>query len=196
MRRKIIHDTSSSSSPPQSPGHQVTGPAAQLVPRASPSSPATEREVAEPASKLVRRAAEGRVEIIVISSEDSEPGSPQSDNPDQVVDLPVWNPLQFAAKFGRFPAADDVPMVGMPAAMAEVRDGDDGYLWNAVPATVSQYLDLEATCMDDTSSGSSDGSDGELSPGFIDDVEPEQENISAADAELLQRLFPHTYKCV
>ena len=91
-----------------------------------------------------------------------------------------------------------LPMVVVPApaANAEVHDGDDGYLWNAVPAHVSQFLDLEATCMDDTSSGSSDGSDGVLSPGFIDDVEAEKENITAADAELLQRMFPHTYRCV
>ena len=197
MRRKIIHDTSSSSSPPRSLGHQVPGPAAQLVPSDDSAPPAAGR--AEPAAKLVRRAAEGRV-VIVISSDDSEPSSPapQPDIQDQAVPLPAWNPLLFAAQHGHFPAADDVPMVAVPApaANAEVHDGDDGYLWNAVPAHVSQFLDLEATCMDDTSSGSSDGSDGVLSPGFIDDVEAEKENITAADAELLQRMFPHTYRCV
>ena len=187
MRRKIIHDTSSSSSPPRLLGHQVPGFPAQSDP-SDHSSP--------PAAKLVRRAAEGRVEIVVISSDDSEPVSPQHVTLDQAQVLPVWNPLLFAAQHGHFPSADDVPLVVVPAANAADHDGDDGYLWNAVPAHVSQFLDLEATCMDDTSSGSSDGSDGELSPGFIDDVEAEKENITAADVELLQRMFPHTYQCV
>jgi len=194
MRRKIIiHDTSSSSSPPRSSGHQVPGPAAQLIPSDDSAPPAAESAV--PAAKLVRRAAEGRVEIIVISSDDSEPVSPQHDTRDEAVELPVWNPLLFAAQHGRFPSADDVPMVVMSAANADL-DSDDGNLWNAVPAHVSQFLDLEATCVDDTSSGSSDGSDGELSPGFIDDIEPEKENITAEDVELLRRMFPLTYKCV
>ncbi len=194
MRRKIIHDTSSSSSPPRSFGHQAPGPAAQLVPSDDSALLASERAV--PAAKLVRRAAEGRVEIIEISSDDSEPVSPQSDMQYQAVVLPVWNPLLFAAQHGRFPTADDVPMVGVSAANAEDHDSDDGYLWNAVPAHVSQFLDLEAACMDDTSSGCSDGSDGELTPGFVDDIESEKENINADDIELLHRMFPHTYKCV
>ena len=184
MRRKIIHDTSSSSSPPRS---------AQLVPSDDSAPPAPER--AEQAAKLVRRAAEGRVEIIMISSDESEPDSPRPDIQDQAVELPVWNPLLFAAQHGHFPTADDVPLVGVPAAIAEDPDGDDGYLWNAVPAHVAQFLDLEAAC-EDTSSGSSDVSEGELSPGFIDDMEPEKENITVEDVELLQRMFPHTYKCV
>jgi hypothetical protein len=187
MRRKIIHDTSSSSSPPRLSGHQVPGFPAQSDP-SDHSSP--------PAAKLVRRAAEGRVEIVVISSDDSEPVSPQRVTLDQAQVLPVWNPLLFAAQHGHFPSADDVPLVVVPAANAADHDGDDGYLWNAVPAHVHQFLDLEAACMDDTSSGSSDVSDGVLSPGFIDDVEHEKENITAADVELLQRMFPHTYMCV
>jgi hypothetical protein len=188
MRRKIIHDTSSSSSPPRRLGHHVRGSAAQLDPS---------DDSAPPAAKLVRRAAEGRVEIVVIS-DDSQPVSPcpQHVTQDQAEELPVFNPLLFAAQHGHFPSADDVPMVVVPAANAADHDGDDGYLWNAVPAHVHQYLDLEAACVDDTSSGSSDGSDGVLSPGFIDDIELEKENITAADVELLQRMFPHTYKCV
>lgn len=195
MRRKIIHDTSSSSSPPRSLGLQVSGPDAQLFPSDDSTAPlASER--AEPAAKVIRREAAGRVEVIVISSDDSEPVSPQPDIQDQAVELPVWNPLHFAAQHGHFPSADDVPMVGVPAANAEENDGDDGYLWNAVPAHVSQFLDLEAACMDDTTSGSSDGGDGELTPGFIDDIEPEKQNITAEDVELLRRIFPRTYKCV
>jgi hypothetical protein len=59
------------------------------------------------AAKLVRRAAEGRV-VIVISSDDSEPSSPapQPDILDQAVPLPAWNTLLFAAQHGHFPAAD------------------------------------------------------------------------------------------
>jgi hypothetical protein len=78
----------------------------------------------------------------------------------------VWNPLHFAAVNGHFPTADDVPMVGVPPAVA-ADDYDAGYLWNAVPPAVSQYLDLEAACIDDSSSGSSYSSDGELDRIFI-----------------------------
>jgi hypothetical protein len=196
LRRKIIHDTSSSSSsPPGNAGQQIFRPAAQLGQCDASALLAIEREVVEPAAKLVRRAAEGSVVVVVISSDDSEPGSPQPDNQEQAVVLPEWNPLQFAATHGHFPTADDVPMVGVTAASdAAVLDCDDGYLWNAVPPTVCQYLDLEAACVDDTSSGSSDGSDGELTPGFIDDIEPEKENIAVEDVELLRRMFPKTYK--
>jgi hypothetical protein len=195
LRRKIIHDTSSSSSPPGNSGQQILRPAAQLGQCDASALLANEREVVEPAAKLVRRAAEGSVVVVVISSDDSEPGSPQPDDQEQVVDLPVWNPLHFAAQHGHFPTADDVPMVGVPAASdAAVLDGDDGYLWNSIPPTVRQFLDLEAACVDDTSSGSSDGSDGELTPGFIDDIEPEKENITVEDVELLHRMFPKTYK--
>ena len=229
LRRKIIHDTSSDSSPPRSSGRQLPEAAAVLVPRDRSTSPASDREGAVPAAKLVRRAAadrveimvpighdtafsssppppvpkldrraaEGRVQIIEISSDDSESGSPPPDDQDRVVHLPVFNPLNYAARHGRFPAADDVPLVGpLAASEAAGLDGDDGYLWNTVPVSVPQYLDLEAACVDDTSSGSSDGSDGELSPGFIDDLEPEKENITAEDMALLQRRFPHTFKCV
>ena len=212
LRRKIIHDTSSDSSPPRSSGRQLPEAAAVLVPRDRSTSPASDREGAVPAAKLVRpsssppppvpkldrRAAEGRVQIIEISSDDSESGSPPPDDQDRVVHLPVFNPLHYAARHGRFPAADDVPLVGpLAACEAAGLDGDDGYLWNTVPVSVPQYLDLEAACVDDTSSGSSDGSDVELSPGFIDDLEPEKENnITAEDMALLQRRFPHTFKCV
>jgi hypothetical protein len=177
-----------------------------MVPSDDSALPAFER--AEAVAKMDRRAAEGRVEIILVSSDDGELDSPQPDLQERnvrqarglphvhLVELPVWNPLLFAAQHGRFPTADDVPMVGVPAANAEDHDISDGNLWNAVPAHVPQFLDLEAACMDDTSSGSTDGSDGVLSPGFIDDIEPEKENITAEDVELLRRLFPHTYKCV
>ena len=211
LRRKIIHDTSSDSSPPRSSGRQLPEAAAVLVPRDGSTSSVSDREGAVPAAKLDRpssslpspvpkldrRAAEGRVQIIEISSDDSVSGSPPPDDQDRLVHPPVFNPLLYAARHGRFPAADDVPLVGpLAASEAAALDGGDGYLWNSVPVTVPQYLDLEAACVDDTSSGSSDGSDGELSPGFIDDLEPEKENITAEDMALLQRRFPLTFKCV
>ncbi len=197
FRRRIIHDTTSSSSPPRSLGRQVPGSSAPLEQRDASSPPAFERQATIPATKKARSAAEGRVVVIDISSDDSVRSSPTLNNQGQAVVMPVWNPLHFAAEFGHFPTADDVPMVGIPAAQdAVVLDGDDGYLWNAVPASVRQFLDLEAACVDDTSSGSSDGSDGELSPGFIDDIEPEKENITVEDVQLLQRMFPKTYRCV
>jgi hypothetical protein len=182
-RRKIIHDSSSSCSPPRGVVGQVSGPAALAVPSVS------ERLDAEREVKMIRQAVDGRAVIVI--SDDSEPGSPRSEQPDLA---PVWNPLHFAAVNGHFPTADDVPMVGMPLAVV-ADDYDAGYLWNAVPPAVSQYLDLEAACIDDTSSGSSYRSDGELTPGFVDDLEPE-ESISADDMELLRRKFPHTFKCV
>jgi hypothetical protein len=122
-------------------------------------------------------------------------------------------PFQFAAKFGRFPtpaecgapeqaavADDDLPLVEpaaidpAPAVVAEPPHVDEGNLWNAVPPRSSQYMDLEAVCMDDDSTGSSDGSDGELSPGFVDDCEAEKENLSSDDVALLKRFFPRTAK--
>ena len=194
--RRILHDTSSSSSPPRSLGRQVPGSIAPLEQRDASTPSAFDREATNPAAKKARSAAEGRVEVIDISSDDSVRSSPTLGNQNQAVVLPVWNPLHFAAEFGHFPTPDDVPMVGIPAAQdAAVLDVNDGYLWNAVPASVRQYLDLEATCVSDTSSGSSDGSDGELSPGFIDDIEPEKENITVEDVKLLQRMFPKTYRC-
>ena len=188
MRRKIIHDSSSSCSPPRCVVGQVSGPAALAVPPVSESLDA-EREV-----KMIRHAADGRAVVIVIS-DDSEPGSPRSEQPYLAMGAaPVWNPLHFAAVNGHFPTADDVPMVGVTPAVA-ADDYDEGYLWNAVPPAVSQFLDYEAACIGDTSSGSSYSSDGELTPGFVDDLEPE-EGISADDMELLRRKFPHTFKCV
>jgi hypothetical protein len=115
------------------------------------------------------------------------------------------NALQFAAKFGRFPTQAecaaalavnaDTPLVQHVDPVPEV---DDGFLWNAVPAKTCQYLDLEAVCADETSSGSSacGDSEGELTPGFVDDLEAEKENLSTDDASLLQRFFPHTAKYV
>ncbi len=104
---------------------------------------------------------------------------------------------EFAGKFGHFPGPDDSAMI---VAVAEhpVPEVDDGFLWNAVPAKSCQYLDLEAVCADETSSGSSacGDSEGELTPGFVDDLEAEKENLSTDDALLLQRFFPHTAKYV
>jgi hypothetical protein len=96
----------------------------------------------------------------------------------------------------------DTPLVQhVPAAAAVNEDdpvADDGYLWNAVPPSGCQYLDLEAHCMDDTSSGSSGGSDSDrgLTPGFVDDEVAENDNLNASDVAVLQRFFPHTARLV
>jgi hypothetical protein len=194
VRRRIIHDSSPSSSPPRGEDHQVPRYAVQRYSRDSATLSASACQAAEPAAKL-HRPAEGHA--VVVIEDDSESDSSQSELIDEAVNgLPAWNPLHFAAQFGYFPTADDVPMVGVPAASVAVDIlSDDSYLWNAVPPPVCQYLDLEAACDDDTTSGS-DGSDGELTPGFVDDIEPEKENITADDMELLHRLFPHTFKFV
>ncbi len=115
------------------------------------------------------------------------------------------NALQFAAMFGRFPtpaqcAAARAVNAITPLVQHKDPEGDlevdDGYLWNALPPKTSQFLDLEAVCVDDSSSGSSgyDDSEDELTPGFVDDLEAEKENLSEDDVELLQRFLPLTAK--
>jgi hypothetical protein len=138
-------------------------------------------------------------------------GNPQEDSPPRssFAHLAMLSPLQFAGRFGRFPSPgecgpavpavddDDLPLV-QPVAIGMVVDADlhDGNLWNAVPPRTSQFLDLEAVCTDDTSSGLSSISDGELSPGFVSDCEAEKENLTKDDLALLERFFPHTSKYV
>ena len=137
-------------------------------------------------------------------------GNPQEDTPPRTttdVQLAILSPLQFAGRFGRFPFPaecgtaipavddDDLPLV-QPAAMVVDADQHDGNLWNAVPPPSSQFMDLEAACMDDTSSGYSSDSDGELSPGFVSDCEAEKDSLSKDDLALLERFFPRTAKYV
>jgi hypothetical protein len=136
-------------------------------------------------------------------------GNPQEDTPPRTsfAHLAMLSPLQFAGRFGRFPSPgecgpavpavedDDLPLV-QPVVMVADADLNDGNLWNAVPPRTSQFLDLEAACMDDTSSGYSSISGGELSPGFVSDCEAEKENLTKDDLALLERFFPHTAKYV
>lgn len=197
LRHRKIHDSDCDSPPPLPPD---------------------ESQDDTPASKIGRCCSEGSVVIIISDDSDSDHlDASQVAVAAQDV-RPVMNPLHFAAKFGRFPSPDDWPLVAsfpesrvngdkdaFQEAGDDVDDDDidddhhdaddsDGNLWNAVPP-VQRFLDLEAQCSDDTSSGSSYSSDGELTPGFVDDLLAEQENISGEDIAYWQRHFPRTLKC-
>jgi hypothetical protein len=168
IRRRIIHDSDCDSpSPPPDAGTA---------------------QVPCPSPKLPIHVNDG---VVVFISSDS------SDNSDSdAATFPVMTPLQFAGKFGRFPRPEDSAMVTAADEAGDEHDADgaDGYLWNAVPPISNQFLDLEAVCVDDSSSGTSGDSEGELSPGFVNDDTEGDAAMSPADMELLQRHFPHTWR--
>lgn len=178
MRRRRIHDSDD-----ESP-----------IPPTEPAKAGTAELSCPLVTKRSCTVAEGAVIVVISDSEDSRCGEGSSDSQ---TGPPLLTALEFAGKFGHFPGPDDSAMI---VAVAEhpVPEVDDGFLWNAVPAKSCQYLDLEAVCADETSSGSSacGDSEGELTPGFVDDLEAEKENLSTDDALLLQRFFPHTAKYV
>jgi hypothetical protein len=168
LHRKIIHDSDCDSPSP--------------VPHAG-----TAHDPC-PSPKLSIPVNEG---VVVFISSDSSDGSDSEAAP-----FHVMTSLQFAGKFGRFPGPEDSAMVTTAVEVEDqhVADGSDGYLWNAVPPSSSQYLDLEAVCVDDSSSGTSGDSEGELSPGFVDDDAAGDAAMSPADMELLKSHFPHTWR--
>jgi hypothetical protein len=185
LRRKVIHDSSPSSSPPRGSGQLVTEPTAKLVCRA-----AEQPGSAVSACFLTKRNfpdAEGFA-VTVISD-----GDESSSEADSHAEPSLLTPLQFAGRFGRFPSKEDSKMI---AAVTEpvLNNDADGNLWNAVPPRTCQYLDLEAVCVDDTSSGSSESSDGQMSPGFVDDVEDSKEIVTPDDIAFMERHFPHTLR--
>lgn len=186
MRRKIIHDSDCDSPSPPAPA------------ASAPMSPPPKRS---------SHVTEGVV-VIVSSDSDDDPQPSQPSMQLAVIQGPSaapseMNALQFAAKFGHFPSASDCAAAlavnsGTPLVQHDSTDDDDdecdGYLWNAVPPKDCQYLDLEAHCVDDTSSGSCGDSDSNrgMTPGFVDDDVADNRNLNASDVAVLQRFFPHT----
>jgi hypothetical protein len=169
MRRKIIHDSDCDTPTP---------------------SPPADHSGVKPDAKIGRHDADEGVVIVLSDSE-----SPPATGAEAVVECKIhMNALQFAAQFGRFPkiAENAAARAERLAASADTAD-DDGFLWNAVPPSTSQYLDLEAVC-DDSSAGSSGSSDRSLTPGFVDDIEAEKEHITKDELQVLRRFFPHTFR--
>ena len=169
MRRRRIHDSDDDSPPPR----------AALDSAESSGLPVTQR---------CKSDSEGGV--ILISS-DSE-GSCDGEESGGSAGPELLTPLQFAGKFGHFPGVEDAAMIAV-VIEPEIDIDGDGNLWNAVPPKTCQYLDLEAVCADDTSSGSS-ASDGEMTPGFVDDVDEVKENVSPDDLAFMQMYFPRTLR--
>jgi hypothetical protein len=181
MRRKVIHDSSPSSSPPRGSERLDTEPAPKLAHRA-----AEEPDDTAPAGFCNKNKTPDSEGIVVIVSNDNEDSS-------SVPKPSLLTPMQFAGRFGRFPGKEDSAMIAAvtePALDIDV----DGNLWNAVPPTTCQFLDLEAVCVDDTSSGYSQESDDQMSPGFVDDEDDSKENLTPDDIAFLERHFPHTLK--
>jgi hypothetical protein len=195
MRRKIIDD--SDCDPPAPPSKRINaagdGTAVLVVISSDDSDSGCSDSEAREATIC-----EGTERPYPASASVKSRTSPQRSVAAAPADL---NALQYAARFGRFPspaechAAREVNF-NTPLVQNDEPEVDNGYLWNAVPPKSSQYLDLEAACMDETTSGSSacTDSEDELTPGFVDDFETEKENLSTDDVSLLQRFFPHTAK--
>ena len=169
MRRRRIHDSDDDSPPPR----------AALDSAESSGLPVTQRSKSD---------SEG---VVILISSDSE-GSCDGEESGGSAGPELLTPLQFAGKFGHFPGVEDAAMIAV-VIEPEIDIDGDGNLWNAVPPKTCQYLDLEAVCADDTSSGSS-ASDGEMTPGFVDDVDEVKENVSPDDLAFMQMYFPRTLR--
>lgn len=171
MRRRRIHDSDDDSPPPRATLDVATCPDL-------------------PVAQSSKSVAEG---VVIVISSDSEGSCDGAGSRGCAPGPAILTPLQFAGKFGRFPGLEDAAMIAA-VAEPEIDIDGDGNLWNAVPPKTCQYLDLEAVCVDDTSSGSSAGSDGQLTPGFVDDVDDVKENLSPDDHAFMLRHFPRTLR--